>query len=64
MTAADFAAFVTLCKERHHWSAAELSRRLGCGRNMIAEWQRKDPPKYIGLACSALVFPLPEWKSV
>lgn len=64
MTPADFAAFVALCKERHGWGKTELARRLGCGRNMVAAWQKSAPPLYIGLACAALIYGLPAWRSL
>jgi transcriptional regulator with XRE-family HTH domain len=54
MTAADFAAFVALCKERRGWTKTELAKRLGCGINQINIWSEKGAPLYIGLACAAL----------
>jgi len=56
----DFRAFLSLCKERglSEWQAAEL---LGCGRNSITTWKRKDAPLYIALAISALEEGLKPW---
>ena len=54
MSGPDFAAFVSLCKQRRGWSKTELSKRLGCGINQINIWAAKGAPPYIDLACAAL----------
>jgi len=61
MNAQDFAAFVSLCKQRRGWSKTELSRRLGCGINQINIWAMKGAPPYIDLACAALDRDIGAW---
>ena len=39
VTAADFAAWVSLMRETRGWSAARCSRELGCGLNQVRIWQ-------------------------
>jgi transcriptional regulator with XRE-family HTH domain len=62
MTPTDFAAFVALCKERHGWSKSEIARQLGCGRNMVSKWMETEPPRYIALACSAILQGFPPFR--
>ena len=57
----DFAAFVSLCKQRRGWTKTELSRRLGCGINQISIWAENGAPRYIALACAALDRDLDGW---
>lgn len=64
MSHQDFAAWVAHMKATRKWSARECSRQLGCGINQIAIWSENGAPPYIGLACAALAFGLPAWKSV
>ena len=55
----EFSAFVEYARKSLHMSQAELARQLGCGRNQITDWKKNGCPKYIALACSAIVCKLP-----
>ena len=54
MTPADFDAFLSLCKERHGWTAAETAERLGLSKNMPAKYRLHGAPKSVALACAAV----------
>jgi len=62
MTPADFQAWVALMAARG-LSERQLVKALGTGSNQITRWKRNGAPTYIGLACAALSFGLPEWRS-
>jgi transcriptional regulator with XRE-family HTH domain len=44
-------------RERLHLKASEAARQLGCSRNAYAAWEagRVPIPRYIALACQALL---------
>lgn len=52
----------------NHWLEAaclnELaaSKALGCSRMSIRAWRRRGAPRYIALACSALLMRLPPYQ--
>lgn len=51
-------------KDTRGWSGLECARQLQCGTNQIRVWKANGAPGYIGLACAALAFGLPAWRSV
>lgn len=64
MKAEDFSAWVAFMRETRRWSGAECARHLGCGINQVTVWKVRGAPGYIGLACAAVAFGLPAWRSV
>ncbi|KNY16933.1 hypothetical protein AKG11_11470 [Shinella sp. SUS2] len=61
MTADDLNAWL----EHMKFNDAEATRRLGLGsRNTLAKYKVEGAPLHIGLACGALAFGLPPWKTV
>ncbi|MGE8131810.1 hypothetical protein ACQKQD_33260 [Methylobacterium sp. NPDC080182] len=64
MTADDFTAWTRFMKDTRGWSGLECARQLQCGPNQIRVWKDNGAPGYIGLACAALAFGLPAWRSV
>lgn len=68
MTAADFRAWLAhmgqLRGKSRPISEREASELLGWSRVAVrrAIHENADPPKYIGLACSAILHGLPEWR--
>ena len=44
-------------------SDSEASRLLGWSRMAVIRAKQKGAPQYIGLACAAITFGLPEWSS-
>ena len=62
MDAADFTAWVDHMKAVRGWSGNKCARELGCGENQIRIWKTKGAPRYIGWACAAISYGLPEWK--
>jgi len=65
MTPADFAAWVEEMLKTRGWTRQRCSVELDCGINQIARWSRSSAkiPRYIGLACAALVEELEPWKA-
>jgi hypothetical protein len=57
----DFKAYIELCRQRG-LSDYQVAAMLGCGVNSVVRWKRYDPPRYIGLAVSALEEGLEPWK--
>lgn len=51
-------------RRRFKWSRPRLARKLGCSIKSIYNWEsEKNPiPKYIGMAISAVIYDLPEYK--
>lgn len=64
MTPADFAAWVEMMRSTRRWSDAECARQLGCGPNQITRWRKTGAPAYIALACAALAYGLPPWRTI
>jgi hypothetical protein len=58
---AEFASFLTYAKDRFGWSEAEVARQLGASHNAPKRWREKGAPKYVALACAALVNGLYPW---
>ncbi|RYF29915.1 MAG: hypothetical protein EOO23_06335 [Comamonadaceae bacterium] len=60
MTAEDFCAWLE--KEKLNDSAA--ARALDLSRNTIVKYKAEGAPLHIALACAAISFGLPPWKTV
>lgn len=59
MEAKDFNAWIV----HMGWSDSEVARRLGLSRNSVAKYRTEGAPEHIGLACAALAFGLPAWRT-
>ena len=64
MNAEHFASWVAHMKATRGWSEARCSRELGCGINQVSIWRKREPPRYIALACAAVAYGLPPWRDV
>lgn len=62
MTPEAFAAWVAMMRDTRDWNTTRCARELGCGINQISIWSKRGPPRYIGLACSAIALGAPEWR--
>ena len=56
----DFRAYINLCRSRG-LSDYQVAAMLGCGVNSIVRWKHREPPRYIGLAITALENKLEPW---
>lgn len=63
MTPTDFAAFLSLCKERHGWGSLEVADRLGIAKNLPTKYKKPGAkiPDYIPVACAAVAAGLEPW---
>jgi hypothetical protein len=43
-------------------SERETAELLGCSRVAVRNWSKTGAPRYIGLACSAILHGLPAWE--
>lgn len=59
MDGQDFRAWIELVAGG---SDREASRRLGISRTSVAKYKDHGAPRYIGFACAALAFGLPQWQ--
>jgi hypothetical protein len=64
MTAAAFNAWRLIANKGNNrpLSERDAADLLGCSRTAIRGWSTKGAPKYVALACSAILHGLPAWE--
>lgn len=60
MEAKDFTAWIA----HMGFNDSEVARKLELSRNTVVKYKAEGAPAHIGLACAALAFGLPAWRSV
>ena len=62
MTADDFVSWRILVNDRERpLSDRKTAELLGCTPKTVRSWSQNGAPRYVALACAAIVFGLPEW---
>lgn len=55
MTASEFAAWLAAMKANREWLQKDCAEALGVQPRQIGRWKEAGAPRYVGLACSAII---------